>query len=501
MSVQPFSRILVAESPVRPSGERRAKPIPCRVGILPWNVDRPWLTIFVSATFRFDKASSTQPVPLEPALPGRLHVGPTSQDPQDVLDDFVPLRLKVDFTVEGHFDNPPMPSGTNALQKPRLIQIGLGERALSFVIIADKPGKVPLRPPYIRTPHGREINVSFVRCHDGSVHHFRHPKDFDLTPYQAAIPELQYELEEVKAIRIEGLEADPEAKLEIALPHYVPRALVTYRQSFVNRGDVELFLDTVIVDWDESTVRVVWRGLVETAPDARHDIDRILIGWSPAARWYGDRAHAWDDNLRELPRGRFSWAIERDDVIRDEPPPPLAEEELLMARYETLGHVNAAEPELPPREAATIAAELAEQRWPRGEVLARHNIDDYMWGIEERAWAQRLASMRDEPEGGPSAQYVKAFQEASDALATPREKEMTAAEFVAIETRVKLGNPMVELEKAGLGIGAYGRLERRFRARAIAEKSFAAELERLRTDEEIKLGNTTKIVRSGESES
>jgi hypothetical protein len=110
-----------------------------------------------------------------------------------------------------------------------------------------------------------------------------------------------------------------------------------------------------------------------------------------------------------------------------------------------------------------------------------------------------LASLRDEPEGGPSAEYVKAFQKASDALTTPREKEMTVADFVALEARVKRGNPMTELEKAGLGIASYGRLERRFQATAAADKAFATELRRLRADEEIKLGDTTKIVRSGES--
>jgi hypothetical protein len=379
------------------------------------------------------------------------------------------------------------------------VQLGLGERRLSFVIAAENPGKIPLRPPYTRTPHGREVEMGLRPCHDGSVHHFRHPPDFDLTAYQSAIPELQYEPEEVKAIRLEGLGADPEAKMEIALPQYFPRALVTYRQSSVKRGDVAFFLDTVIVDLDESTVHVVWRGLVETTPKPHHDVDRILIGWAPAARWYGDRDHAWDDNLRELPRGRFSWAIERNDVLCDEPPPPLAEEELLMARYETWGHSNAAEPELLPHEAATIAAELAEQRWPRSEVLARHGIDDYAWGIEERAWAQRLASVRDEPDGGVSAEYTRAYQKASDALVTQREEEMTAAEYVSLEMGMKRGNPTKELEKAGLGIGAYGRLERRFQAKTAADKAFAAELERLRTDEEIKRGDTTQIVRSGES--
>ncbi len=500
MTVQPFSRILVAEAPVRFPGERRAKPFPCRIGILPWVVDRIWLSIFVSSTFRFDRSAAVRPIPLETALPRPLCAGPSSKDNQNPLDDFVPMRLKVDFTVQGHLDNPPLPSGTGSIfQKPRIVQIGLGDRRLSFVISADAPGKIPLRPPHTRTPHGREVDLGLRPCHDGSVHHFRHPPDFDLSVYQSAIPELQYEPEEVTGIRLEGFGMDPDEKLEIALPKYVPRALVTYRQANVNRGYVQFFLDTLVVDLDESTVHVVWRGLVETSPKAHLDIDRILIGWAPQARWEADIRGAWDDNLRELPRGRFQWAIERDDVLRDELPPPLSEAELLMARYETWGHPNAAEPELLPHEAAAIAAELAEQRWPRAEVLAKHGIDDYAWGIEERAWAQRLASVRDEPEGGVSAEYAQAYQRASDALATPREAEITPAEFVALEIAVKRGDPTKALEKVGLGVGGYSRLERKFRAKASADKAFAAELERLRTNEEIKLGDTTKIVRSGES--
>lgn len=501
MSIAPFSRILVAESPVRLPGERRAKPLPCRVGILPWTVDRNWLTIFVSSTFRFDKSSTQRPLPLEAAPPRPLHVGPTEKLENVVLDDFVPMRLKVDFSVQGHIDNPPLPSGTSfAFQQPRVVQIGLGKKNLSFVISADKPGKIPLRPPHTRTPHGREVDLAWLRCHDGSVHHFRHAPEFDLRVYQSAIPELRYDLEDVEEIRLEGLLPDPDANMNIALPMYTPRALVTYRQSHVRIGDVRFFLDTVLVDLDESTVHVVWRSLVETTSNPYHDVDRIHIGWAPQSRWEADLKGSWDDNLRELPRGRFQWAIERKDVLLDEPVPPLSEEELLMARYETWGHANAAEPELLPHEAATIAAELAEQRWPRADVLARHGIDDYAWGIEERAWAQRLASVRDEPDGGVSAEYAQAYQRASDGLATAREKEVTAAQFVALEMRVKRGNPAKALEEAGLGIGAYGRLERQFQAKANADKDFAKELDRLRTDEEIKLGDSAKIIRVGESQ-
>ena len=47
-----------------------------QIGVLPWTVDRNWLTIFVVATFRFDPSASTSPIPLEPAPPRRLHAGP-----------------------------------------------------------------------------------------------------------------------------------------------------------------------------------------------------------------------------------------------------------------------------------------------------------------------------------------------------------------------------------------------------------------------------------------
>ena len=131
-----------------------------------------------------------------------------------------------------------------------------------------------------------------------------------------------------------------------------------------------MIIDMIVaVDVDSSTVDVTWRGLVETTSEPHLDVERIVIGWAPPSRWQSDAAGAWDDCLRELPRGLFHWAVEREDVVEGEDPPELTEEELAMARYRTWGHPNAAEPELPPEEAAVIAAELAEQRWPRAAVL------------------------------------------------------------------------------------------------------------------------------------
>lgn len=247
-----------------------------------------------------------------------------------------------------------------------------------------------------------------------------------------------------------------------------------------------MFLDGIAFDADSGAVDVTWRGLVETSPRPHRDVDRIVVGWAPPGRWAEDPKGTWADCLRELPRGRFLWAIERRDLRLGQEPPPLSSEELTMARYETWGHPDAAEPDLPPEEAAAVAAELTEGRWPRAEVLARHGLDEYAWGVEERAWTQRLAAVHDDP-GGLNADFAAALRRASEALATPREATITLAEYVALAARLGRGDPRRLLAEAGLGVGGFIRVERRFRERAAADRSFAAELRRLREIEETRL--------------
>lgn len=501
----PFRRILVAEAPVRPPGERRARPVPCNVAVLPWSIERSWLTILVVASFRFDPASGARPIPLEPAPPRALFAPappgegaspevaaaepaldetmdhlPSNDEAPVKIDDFVPARPLVDLTLSGHVEI----RGAGARGAvTRRAEIGLGEQRVAFVVRADGPGKIPLRPPFTQLAVGRPLDLRPQPCHDGAAHHFRHGEDLDMTVYQAAIPELRCEVESVTGIFVAGLWPDPEAALEIELPQLAPRALVDYAQPRVNRGDVRMFLDGVAIDVDRATVDVTYRGIVETTPEPHLDVDRILIGWAPPSRWAADAEGAWDDNLRELPRGLFHWATERDDVLEGREPPALTEEELALARYRTWGHPNAAEPELPPEEAAVISAELAEQRWPRAEVLARHGVEEYAWGIEERAWAQRLASVREHPDGGPSADFARAYRKASDALATPREAQMSPAEYIEIQGAMSRGDPLRVLAGEGLGLAAFGRIDRRFRAQAAADRAFAAELDRLRAEE------------------
>ncbi|AKT40606.1 hypothetical protein [Chondromyces crocatus] len=477
---KPFRRILVAEAPVRFPGERRGRLLPCRVGVLPWSVEQNWLTIVVGTCFRFEPASARRPLLLDPMAPGPFHAGP-SRPERPHIDDFVPLRLAVDLTVTGHVEIMPAPSGH--LQARRL-EVGLGERRSVVFVHAEAPGRIPLQPSATRTPEGRAIDLGPQPCHDGSTHRFHHDAEFVLDVYQAATPPLRYALDEMTALFLRGFWGDPDELVEIALPEFEPRALVDYTQASVRRGDVRLFFDGVAVDVDRGTVDITWRGLVETTATPHLDVDRIVIGWATPDQWQGDRRDAWDDVLRELPRGGFQWAVERDDVLRGEAPPPLGREALAMARFEACGHRNAAEPELEPEVAAAVAAELAEGRWPRAEVLARHGIDDYAWGIEERAWTQYLASVREGKEGGIGAAYREAFERASEALATPAEARITPAQYVTLAARLARGEGTRALAAAGLGLGGFGRVERRFRNEASQNAVVAAELKELRAREE-----------------
>lgn len=477
-------RFLVAEAPYRSPGDRRARLVPSRVAVLPWSVDRPWLSILVGRTFRFDPRAERRPLRLEPCEPAPFHAGSGAPE-RPRVDDFVPMRRLADVTLVGHVELIPLPSG---IVPPRLAMFGLGDLAFPLVIQSPAPGRVPLRPPYTRTRAGRDFDLAPRAAHDGAAHGFAHALDFDLDAYQQAAPELRYDEPEDWILRLDGLlPGGEDEEIELPLPDLTPRALLDYAEAGVRPADVRLFLDSVAVDLDAGTVDVTFRGHAETAPAPRLDVDRVILGWAPRAAWESDLLRAWNGALRELPRGRFRWAVERDDALRGEAPPPLTEHELLMARYETWGYVEAAEPELAPEEAATLAAELAEQRWPSGELLGRRGLDEYAWSIEERAWAQRLSRFHEDPEDAEVAAYLAAYRRAQDALATPREAEITPAEYAVLAARIGRGDPMKALAAAGLGVGAWSRVERRMSALTRSDRALAEEIERLRAEEEARL--------------
>ena len=491
-------RFLVAQAPHRakpePAGATgslragdRSRVVPSLVGVLPWTADRPWLTILVRTTFRFDPADKRPTLPLVATDPEPFHVGSPSAERQRP-DDFVPMKGALDLLLTGHVELLRSSSGD---PRRRRAAVGLGDRLVRFVVDAEEAGKVPLRPPYTRGFGGHEVEVGPQPCHDGAAEDFRHDADFDPGLYQSAPAPQRYDMEGAESpgpllVRVSGL-FDAREEIALPLPPIAPRAIVDYTEAGSSPVDVELRLDTLCVDLDDRTVSATYRGHAETSPTPRTDVDRILLGWAAPGDWAESPGEAWRAALRELPRGTFGWAWERDDALAGRAPPSLDEDQLAMARYETWDFLEAAEPQLPPEDAATIAATLLEAGAPRRETLARHDLDEYTWSIEERAWAEHLSQKSRDEDDTTAARYAAAFASAQQSLETPREREISLAEYAALSVRAFRGDPMKALAEVGLGLGAWMRIERRFQAQAGADPAIEAEIARLRDEEEARL--------------
>lgn len=493
-------RFLVAEAPHRAkpadatgshgagatAGER-ARAVPSLVGVLPWTADRPWLTILVRTTFRFDPADKRPTLPLVPASPEPFHVGaPSAKRPRP--DDFVPIKGALDLLLTGHVELLRSSSGD---PRVRRAAFGLEGKLVRFMVDAEEAGKVPLRPPYTRGFGGHEVDVGPQPCHDGAADEFRHDADLDLGQYQSAPAPLRYDMEGTESpgprlVRVSGLFGARE-EIALPLPPVAPRAIVDYMEAGSSPVDVELRLDTLCVDLDSMTVSATYRGHAETSPKPRADVDRILLGWAAPDEWMESPGEAWRAALRELPRGRFGWAWEREDALAGQAPPPLDDDQLAMARYETWDFLEAAEPQLTPEDAAAIAATLLEAGAPRADTLARHDLDEYTWSIEERAWAEHLSRTSRDEDDDTAARYTAAFASTQQSLETPREREISLAEYAALSVRAFRGDPTKALAEVGLGLGAWMRIDRRFQAQAQADPAIESEIARLRDEEEARL--------------
>lgn len=483
----PFRRILVAEAPHREGDAGPAKRVPAVFGVLPWSQGQSWLGVFVTAAFAFE------PVPARddgrPAMQPRDPSPPRAGPPDEASprpDDFVPLRERVDVALVGGPDFVPLPSGRVDARK---MSLALAGRSIAFLAEPPHPGKFALKPPVTRhLGDARPFDPRPRAGHDGAAAGFRHDEDFDMSAYQSAPPELQFEVppEALPAVELEGVLA-PGDRLVLA-PPLEPRLLLEYAESGGEIIPVPLFLDRLLIDVDQSLLEVCWRGHAEVVPPADRDVDRLIVAWAAPAEWRRDDAAPWRRALRDLPRGTFGNAWERDDAVRGEAPPPLDEHELAMARHESWDFPEAPEPEMELERYATISAELAEQREPRADVLARNGVDDYAWSVEERAWAQKVATADDDPETEAlRLRYGDALRDARARLGTDRERELSAAQWVELAARAQRGDPTRELGRVGLGLGAYLRLDESWKARAAADPALAEELDQLRAEIDARL--------------
>lgn len=482
-------RILVARAPLREPGSSVAAVPPCTVGVLPWSVSSAWLSVVVKASFAFDLVTSDAPQVLRLVPPPRLHAGGLRDEREPSaglrVDDFVPRRPYVDLTVVGSVEVVPLPSG--ALVE-RSLALGLGERLAQFVLAPQAAGPAPLRPPALREVGSAEPAFIGPRpSHDGSLDDFVHDDDFDLVGYQAAHPRLAFhpKLAEGQPIVLSGVALDG-GTVRLAPPPVAPRALFDWSRPGPAPLDVPLALEGYEVDLERRVVDVAWRGFAAVEPPAHDDVDRLVIVWAEVSEWRARPGAAWAHGLRELPRGAFQWAVDREDAVRGEEPPPLDEHELTMARYESWDQVLAPEPEMPLPRYARIHAELGAAGDEREAVFTRNGITAYDWSVEERAWAQKVATPPSSTDADPGTADGVAFGEAlaaaEDELA--REKALPPDAIARLAVRVERTDPRKPLEHAKLSLGAFLSLERRAQAQADADPAVRTHMERAREDEE-----------------
>jgi hypothetical protein len=339
-----------------------------------------------------------------------------------------------------------------------------------------------LSPEHLRGEDGAPgLAVGPVRNDRPPPRDGRHGSEFDYRSYNAAPEHLRTrEIDPRSVLRLAGLSREP--ALEIALPGLAPRVRVDFRG---RRGPSELAmdLDTLWLDTDGQRLVLVWRGHFAVANAGATDVERLVVTMAPTpvetADLVGMRSY-WSGVLRELPRGSFVWATEREDAEAEALPPPLAPDELDMARYATWEHDQAPEPRLTLDRYAVITAELGEEREARDVTLERHDLDAYAWSLEERAWSERLAEVvTNENEIGLAAEFGAAFVAAQDELARPEEERVTLADYAALSIALERRDPTKVLKEAKLTLASWMRLDRRWTRRAEADEAVAAELERL----------------------
>jgi len=428
----------------------------------------PALTVIVRATVALGCQTGF-------VLPTRFCAGEVVEGNRAQPDDFVPLRPVLDLLFSGHVEMVGVP--TNGVWM-RQATVGFAESLETLVLACGAPGRVPLRPPYTRWLDGSAAEIGPGPVSASWTETGLHEEGFDFDLYQGASPPLQFEGMPVgEPLILDGL-FESDVRVETMMPALAPRLFFDPSQPEDTPRDILLRLDTILVDTDRRVVDLTWRGFLKLPRAARVACDRLVIGWVDPATWDNERAGAaWLRLLRELPRGEFFWATERADALAGREPPPLTEEEAVMARFASWDQSAAPTAQIEISERARIAAELAEQREPRVDILARHELDEHGWSLEERATLEELARPPTSPaEAASQERYARAFVEAQESFAKPAEADVSLEAFARIIATAENGRHEPVLREMGLGLGAVFRLERRFRRAAIDNPRASYEL-------------------------
>ncbi|MFO0758400.1 MAG: DUF2169 domain-containing protein [Byssovorax sp.] len=481
-------RIVVAQAPIR----RGAAQDPVPVGVLRFAGPNPALGVVVKVTLTYAEDAPEEQVVVarlaeqqEPLSVNRFRKGPNGEDELAYASDFIPFKPLADVLLLGHAHGAPRPSSVAPDGAPTtVVEVSFEiEGELSRAVDVVSQGwveQIPLRPPYLR--NAADATLPAPPVGPIAAEHILsplpwHPPDFDYQAYNAATPEQRIgEIPRDAKILLSGL-SPRVPRRTVVLPGLAPRVICDLEGS-EKLAEVELFCDTLIVDADRERMMLLFRGEIPTASLAAREVGTLVVALLPE----GD-PDAIDAALRALPHGRFFFARSPVDFEEGAPPVPDDAPALTMARYATWAAPQGPEPTIPIERYAQISAELAEQREPRGQTLARHDLDEDRWTLEERAWVEAIAGGGAEGPGSLAAEYGQLFMDAQDRLADPAEERRTLADFARISVAMERRDAVKVLADEKLTLSAFMRLDRRMGVLTSRDEDAAAELDRLLDEE------------------
>lgn len=474
-------RVLVALAP-RIEGEELAIVVdPIRIAVMPWFCTSPMLAVVARMSFSISDGGALSPIAPPPFV--EVPAGDELPWPCAAL---APYKPACDVLLRGHVEIDSAGPGAVASLALRVggARVQLGARSS---LPAGSAERVHLGGGALVGPDGLEGADAPARA-PALPSPLELPPDADFGRLQLARPALRVEPpQDGAALGLEGL-SKQSGDLRLQLPERAPRVLVDWAAPDRELTALAMLCDTVALDLDARTLDVTWRGNLELEGSVR-EIERLIVAVTELPEDDDEVAEVrYAAALRELPHGRFFYATEPHDVAQRVEPPELSAEDLAMARLDAWSEEGAASPTLPLEAYVELSVELSEQRRPREEVLRAHGLDEIGWSVEERSWTETLSRIPHEGEtGGVHDAYARLVAETRAKHADASEAARTPAEYGTIAARLERLAPDRVLAEAGIGLGAWLRLEERMArryeedpaARREIDEAIEAELRRL----------------------
>lgn len=443
------------------------------VGVLRWRVRTdPMLTILVKATFRFDNEEMATIVSPAPGI--SLDV-PLADAPNEFryVSDFAPNKPQIDILLVGHAFG----VGTTI---EAALSMGAFSRRFTAVSKASA-GRLPLTAAHVCEADGLvPSRVGPVRALPPYPPKMRYEPGFDFGIFHVAPPsQIVDELDLEAPLSLAGL--SPHGTRTFRLPPVSPRIVIEAK--YDRCAVVDPPCDTLWFDTDHHTCTVIWRSVLDADP---LEIERLLVSLEPS----GEQRRDLNAMRRAAPRWKVRFAAEPERL----PQEPVNEDETdeqMMVQYELLCAEHGVDPTISLDAYVAVAAELAEQREPREDVLRRHQLSENEFLLEERGWLERATRDAEAGDGSLAAEMGEKMQIEQERLAGSREASVTLEQYAAINAALDVKDQREVLGEHKLSVPAWMRVERRFDEAMKNDPELSARYDALLEEERSKIPDDT----------